>query len=212
MQRAITGAVDIYIRDYQILTIQLGLDLNTLGLENKTVKIREVPNLKEYMYVRDVVYGTDSIVTQRDNTDLWKWSTRANDEVTFPDSDSVTLTVTYNATVAEIQKVLDMEENKILGLDVMVREAWSLDFSISCSLTYIPGYSPTTVQQNVKKVLYDYIKKLPLGSKINRSDVINIIEDVSGVDAVINLQFNPDVETIQALPIEFLNLKEVTIV
>jgi phage-related baseplate assembly protein len=119
--------------------------------------------------------------------------------------------VTYNSTVAEIQKVLDREENKILGLDIMVREAWPLNFSISCSLTYLPGYSPTTVQQDVKKTLYSYVKNLPLGSKVNRSDIINVIEDVSGVDAVINLQFNPDMETIQALPIEFLNLKEVVI-
>jgi hypothetical protein len=209
MERAVLGAVDIYIRDYQILTVRVPLNLGSLS--GKTVLVREVPGLKEYMYIRDIVYNNQSLITSRDNTALWKWSTRANDMVTFPDADNITVDITYNSTVAEIQKILDKEENKILGLDVMVREAWPLDFSISCSLTYLPGYSPTIVQQNVKKTLYNYVKSLPLGSKVSRSDVINVIEDVNGVDAVINLQFNPDVETIQASPIEFLNLKEVVI-
>jgi hypothetical protein len=211
MERAVLGAVDVYIRDYQVLTVRISLDLLSLGLKGKTVLVKEVPGLKEYMYIRDIIYNNQSLITSRDNTALWKWSTRANDMVTFPDMDSITVDIVYNSTVAEIQKILDKEENKILGLDIMVREAWPLNFSISCSLTYLPGYSPTIVQQNVKKTLYNYIKSLPLGSKVNRSDVINVIEDVSGVDAVINLQFNPDVETIQASPIEFLNLKEVVI-
>jgi hypothetical protein len=214
MERAVLGAVDVYIRDYQVLTVRISLDLGTLGLKGKKVPVREVPNLKEYMYVRDVVYNNQPLIEFRDNTALWKWSTRANDMIAFPNEDSITVDVAYNATVAEIQKILDKEENKILGLDVMVREAWPLDFSITCSLTYFPGYSPTIVQQNVRQTLLNYIKSLPMGSKVADSDVYNVIEDVPGVDTVVSLQLkvgNNVVDLIQASPIEFLNLKEVII-
>jgi len=212
MRRATTGAVDIYIRDYQILTVQKTIDIPSA---NTPIKIRDL--LKDYMYVRNVepTSGSVTVTIEKDTNPLWKWSTRANDTLICNQSGSVIVNVTYNATVAEIQKVLDLEENKILGLDVMVREAWPLDFTVKCSLTYRPRYSPSAVRQDVRTALVNYIKSLPLGSKVATSDLINVVEDVPGVDTIPSLQIfkgGDVVETVQALPIEFLNLTEVVIV
>jgi len=212
MQRATTGAVDVYIRDYQILTVQREINIPSA---NTPIKIRDL--LKDYMYVRDVkpTSGTITITIEKDTNPLWEWSTRANDTLTCSQSGSIIVNITYNATVAEIQKVLDLEENRVLGLDVMVREARPLDFTVKCSLTYLTQYSPSTVQQNVRTALVNYVKSLPLGSKVAISDLVNVVEDVPGVDTVPSLQILKEggpVETVQALPIEFLNLTEVTIV
>jgi len=210
MQRAVNGAVDVYIRDYQLLTIRTNINIPAANIP---VKVKDL--LKDYMYVRNIVpTGQVTLSITPDTSSLWKLSTRANDVLISDTSGSVAVDVTYNVTVAEMQKVLDMEENKILGLDVMVREAWPLDFSITCSLTYFPGYSPTIVQQNVRQTLLNYIKSLPMGSKVADSDIYNVIEDVPGVDTVVSLQLkvgNNTVDLIQASPIEFLNLKEVII-
>jgi hypothetical protein len=209
MQRAITGAIDIYIRDYQISTIQTSINIPSA---NTPIKIKNL--LENYMYVRNIEPSSNNvnITVTKDTNPLWKWSTRANDTLTCNQDGAVTVNITYNATIAEIQKILNLEENKLLGVDVMVREAWSLDFTVKCSLTYLSRYSSYSVQQNTRTALFNYIKKLPLGSKIATSDLINIVEDVSGVDTVPSLQIFKEgnvVETIQALPIEFLNLTEV---
>ena len=213
MERAITGAADIYIHDFQILTVQIDVPISE-DLRGKTVRVREVPAFKNYMYVRDIVFEGTSIIAERDTSSLWKWSDRSNDTVTLPDLETATFTITYNATISEVRRILDLEENKILGLDVMVREAWPVDFSVICSLTYLPGYSTTLVQQDVKTTLANYIGSLPLGSKVAVSDLINVIEDVSGVDTVSLLQLKVGgtiVDTVQTTAREYLNLTEVTI-
>lgn len=216
MKRAVTGAIDIYIRDYTVLTdvITILLDSPILNGEQRTFKVKDL--LPEYMYVRNVVSTDSSIIIEivQDNSDLWKWSTRANDIITIKNEsgssiNSLSVNVTYNATLTEIQKVLDLDENRILGLDVLVREAWPLNFRVSFSIVPMPGYSRSNVTPRVIESIQRYVTSLRLGAKVAKSDLINVVEDVSGVDTVTSLQLfidNQEVEEVRAKPIEFLTV------
>lgn len=216
MQRAINGAIDIYIRDYSILSERKTINLTIGPGKSRTVKVREI--FPEYMYVRNVISDTTGITINKsyeDSSVLWKWSTRANDEITITNItgntiENIDVIITYNATVANIQRILQTNENRILGLDVMVREAWPLSFKVKYSITVLPGYSFEDVRRRANRAIYFGVESLPLGSKVSVSDLINIVEDVPGVDSVLTLQLfleNTEVERVQASNIEFLKVE-----
>ena len=103
----------------------------------------------------------------------------------IPKTPSV-LTVTYSNTelIRVIQSFLEDQANKILGSDVLVKVARSVGVNISADIVVVPGNDPTTIQDACVTSVTNFLNSKLLGQSVDASDVIAVIADTTGVDAV----------------------------
>jgi hypothetical protein len=100
------------------------------------------------------------------------------------DGDSVIISYNYNKMVADIQAILTLPENEITNADILVREAQDILIDITIHIVLFAGYTSTAVQADLTTRLQAFFDALMLGDSVYQSDIINVIENTTGVDRV----------------------------
>jgi len=105
---------------------------------------------------------------------------------TLPDAGS-TFTVIYavNSLIETLQTELNNDANKIVGSDILAREAVKVLIRIGATITALPGYIKADVIAAAEDVLSTYLNALTLGADVQQSDIITVIQNTTGVDSVV---------------------------
>ena len=122
----------------------------------------------------------------KDST-VYAGSIRAKDTITFDISIPIgTATITYqvNDLVSREQTYIDDTSRKILGADILLKEAINTLVDIIIRIVVLSGYNGSTVKANVENAVTQHISAFNIGQSLEQSDVIKIITEVEGVDRV----------------------------
>lgn len=127
---------------------------------------------------------------------------------TTPDDGSdVTIIYTYNKLVVDLQAEYDDDSNHIIASDILVRTAVEIPTDISLQITVYSGVDKTTVSANCVSALSSFASNLLLGESLNMSDIVGIVENISGVNKVVIPLRSPTTD-IEVSKYEYIRLKE----
>jgi uncharacterized phage protein gp47/JayE len=126
-----------------------------------------------------------------DPTTLLNGSTRLQNKIVFniggdnpDDGTAVTINYAYDSLIEDLQFQYDQLDAHIVTTDILVKEASLATIDIEADVSLLPGYIVADTISEIQTSLTQNINVLGLGDSIDRSDIISIIESVSGVDSV----------------------------
>lgn len=102
----------------------------------------------------------------------------------------VDVTYSYDGTIQDLQTIIDQPSNKIITADVLVKAAIKVTIDVESSINLAPEYktTPNTESQTLNSVITavtEYLNNVKMGTKLEKSDIVQIIHNVTGVDNVI---------------------------
>lgn len=222
------GSVDVYIDGQNIATFE---EDRVFFAASPEIVLSQQP-AKSVVSISGIASGQSKTFIQgtdynfvEDSVTLFLGSVKVKNKVVFgiggtdPDDGSIlSIQYTYNQLITSLQSEIDQENNNLITTDILIREAVQALIDMSFSITLLPGFNKTPVVQSVKDSLTTFIDNLDLGVTFNRSDIIGLIENVAGVDAVdtnsLDISKNDAIVTDQKIPIkkfEFCELRTVDI-
>jgi uncharacterized phage protein gp47/JayE len=131
--------------------------------------------------------------------------------------------------VQSLQSIIDSSSNKIITADVLIKDAIEVTIDVQASINLAPEYkqTPNTEQQAINEVvtaITDYINDNKMGTKLEKSDIVQVAHNVTGVDnvilssVIITRSLNPvygispaQVENTSALANQYLSAGTITI-
>jgi len=150
----------------------------------------------EYTFVD----GTDYIFV-KDTTSDYRESAKGFDKIVWqqggqkPDGE-YTINYSANQLISTIQDTLDSEENKLVGSDVLVREAEMINIQMELSVNTYSGTNATSSIIQIQNVIQQYINNLKLGEKLEQSDIVYELRS----------QLSDIIDNI-TLPFEYMDIK-----
>lgn len=168
------------------------------GTQSNTENNTYVSGLTEYSFTKmpvneitslsALISGVNKILTQNTDYELLKdktstnaYSNSTNDKIKFKDGGlkpdigtDFSVTYSYNGLVGEIQKFYDLDENRILSVDVMIKEALAVNLDVAFSVNYYSGNASriAELETNIVNAITDYFNSQSLGSVITQSDIV----------------------------------------
>jgi len=102
----------------------------------------------------------------------------------------LSITYSYNNTVNTLQDIINQPDNKIITADVLVKAAVKVIIDVQTSVQLLPSFKSTSSTEtqtidNVITAVTDYLNSELLGQKIEKSDIVQVVHAVPGVDNVI---------------------------
>lgn len=94
----------------------------------------------------------------------------------------VTLSYDYNAVPRDVQ--VAVEAWRLLTTDVMIHYGTPASLKVNAAVILRPGVTVASVQSSVNNAVSRFLADLPFGGTMQVSDLLNVIGDVTGVDAV----------------------------
>jgi len=135
------------------------------------------------------VEGTHFIVLQ-DTTTSTGGSTEAQTSIQFlgspfPDSGSSwTVNYSVNNLIVNLQTGINSNNNRIIGADVLIREAIEILVNVGAFITVYPGFTKADVATAAVSNVTSLLESSTLGTSISESDIIATIQDTPGVASV----------------------------
>jgi len=100
--------------------------------------------------------------------------------------DILTVTYWYNNLITALQGVIEEDENRILGQDVLVREATPVSIDVSLTVEIDSSTTPDAARNAVVTVITQHISTVSLGAEILQAEIVDaIFGDVLGVVNVV---------------------------
>lgn len=151
--------------------------------------------------VEDIIAGTASGLSFNfikgihfkvvvDNNSLTVGSTRALTKIVFlgspfPDTgSSFTAKYAVNGLVEDLQSILDSDDTKIIGTDILVREAVKILIRTGAFIKVLPGYTKGDVVVAAQDNITALLNSITLDTNVDQSDIIATIQNTPGVDSV----------------------------
>jgi len=191
------GSIDIMIVGENLdtqtysLTYQASLHGVKITLPNRpATDIISVTGSVTGLFTKDTDYNftedTGLFGSSVDSTDCLTWL-----GMTMP-TEGETLTIIYkrNKLIYDLQTLIDLDENKIIAADVLVREATKVLIDLEFDLHIYSGYDFTTISNTITTNLTAYINAFKLDEDVQVSDLINEIYNVAGIDNVTSMSIN----------------------
>lgn len=125
-----------------------------------------------------------------DNSSIGGGSTRASSKIVFlgapfPDIDSsFTISYSINGLIEDLQASIDSDDNKIIGTDILIREAIKVLVRVGAFIKVLPGFTKADVASVAVDNVATLLNSSGLDSNIDQSDVIAAIQNTPGVDSV----------------------------
>lgn len=124
------------------------------------------------------------------------------------------VTYSYNKLVEDIQGEFESEENHILTSDVLVRTTKELQVRMDFDIVTLAGYNGDSVRNNVVYAIESYVNSMLLNQTLRQSDIINIVENVEGVDYIkmpmrafcLATETEDIVEDVPSSPLEYIRI------
>lgn len=135
------------------------------------------------------IKGTHFKVTV-DNSSISRGSTRASTKLVFlgspfPDINTpFTVNYSINSLVEDLQVSIDSDDNKIIGTDILIREASKVLVRVGAFIKVFPGFTKADVASAAEDSVATLLNASKLNSNIDQSDIIAAIQNTTGVDSV----------------------------
>jgi phage-related baseplate assembly protein len=192
------GVVDVYLKEQNIQAAQETFT----NFNDPLHPLSIIPNKRPVVALTSVSSGVATL--EEDTTSVLAGSVKSKSRFDFSGgapSFPVTISYLYDANVENAQRLVMQPENALLGSrsfndlvsgsdilaqteKVLIKTAKKVSIDLICTITTVSGISKATVIDNVKSALAAQINTLPLGSDVNQSDIIAIIETTEGVVSV----------------------------
>jgi len=174
------GSVDIYVTD--AIPTQITEAVTTSGTVFTPTR---QPLVNDVNTIQTTGF-TPTTITITPDSSQYAGSTRSQSTITFDVAFAPGNTITYqvNDLVSQVQAYLNDTNRKILGADVMVKEALTIEVDIIFGLATLPGFSPSVVKTNVEAAITQNVSMLGIAHGLELSDIIRIATNVDGVDRV----------------------------
>lgn len=106
------------------------------------------------------------------------------------EGERITITYNYNSLIGDV--TFDIEEDRPITADVLVKAAEQLEVDVSMQIVPTTAFSNnrTNLQQSVEQALTSFTTANGLNSTLDASDLINAVYTVPGVDRAVVTLFN----------------------
>lgn len=230
------GTVDIYIvgdvqssftqeilnSDQQVTLIKNPVITNADGSSTGTalVSFLDGTTLEEGNGFNIVSDAHTAYANSAEARDMIVWTDAAYNDIVKTHDYNYTVTYTYNKLVEDLQTDFESEENHILTSNVLVRSTKPIYVRMDFDIVTLAGYNGDAVRNNVIFSIDSFVNSMTLNQTLRQSDIINIIENVAGVDYVklpmrafcLASQVEDTVSDIPSSPLEYLRIKDSDIV
>lgn len=215
------GSVDIYVLGEDIASYT-----QTVTEKTQTVLLLKNPALANGTAI--VTFDDGTTLTEgsgfsivKDDTTIYASSSESKDKISWDKTvfDTVvkthnyyTVTYAYNRLMEDMQETFDNEDNHILTSDVLIRNTQRLDVSMDFDIVTLAGYDGASVRNAVVYAIQGFVNNFKLNESLRQSDVIGIVESVTGVDYVklpmrqFNLVDKEGVEDVSSSPLEYIRI------
>ncbi len=178
-----TGNIFIYSNNNMVKT--------EFRVGERVIYFSRLPILEVYSVKKNgVLLSASDYVVSIDRVSMYRGSYRELSNVsisnTIPISstDNIEVSYLYNEDVGNMQSFIDLPDNKIVGSEIYVKMALPIRIKIGFKMFILPGYDYATLRDSVISRINNYISNLKLGATIQKSDIVNVIYDINGVDSV----------------------------
>ena len=134
-----------------------------------------------------LIQGTHYTVSQ--DTSVYGGSIQAADRFNFitglTNGELITFTYTYNSLIEDLQTTFNVDTNKTVNADILVRAARARIINVSATIRVLSGYTSSAVINDVITNVASFLNAFRVGQEVQQSDVINVIIDTQGVDDVL---------------------------
>ena len=186
------GKIDTYIRGQIIMATTQQSTNSSTGM----IQLLKVPYYSVVSVIGNATYvdGVDyNIVT---STGAYQHSTKEITNLVWTSTGAVTgeqITINYNYEKLsnDMQLLMTQPENHVTNRDILFFQTIQVTINITMDI-YISG-DPTTISNAITTAMSNYINNLPLGSTIEKIEVMTLIKDTTGVN-------NLDTNTFVFLP------------
>ena len=104
---------------------------------------------------------------------------------TLSDGETITIIYVYNVLISTLQAAVDGDSAKIVGADVLVKEAKVRWIDVTATVELFAGYEASAVSTSVQTAITEKLNSYLIGQEVQQSDIIAIIAAVEGVDDVL---------------------------
>lgn len=177
------GAVDVYIIGEAPASVTENIVFS--GVE-QTIILNAQPIIS-ITSAGAFIQGTDFVLVK--DTSGYKESVRASDGIKWLSTgtapavgDVVTITYVYDTLVQTLQDGFTTDDRAEPGRDILFKKADQIDITMSANIKIRPGFSVTTVIDNVTTVLLEFFNNVELGDDIELSDIQALVRSFSSVD------------------------------
>lgn len=138
-----------------------------------------------FNFIKDTHYKVEI-----DTTTITGGSVRGSTKITFlgspfPDNASTfTFTYSVNSLIESLQADVDADDAKIIGTDILVREATKVLVRVGAFIRVLPGYTKSDVATEAADNVAELLNNSTLDSNLDQSDIIATIQNTAGVDSV----------------------------
>lgn len=112
----------------------------------------------------------------------------------------LTVKYEYDATLHELQNLIEAEENDVVNSNVLIRLGSEISIDFDITLDVVSGYSVSTIQGNIEADLQKFFAggetsygetftAKVFGFRVDRSDLYRVALNVAGVDRINNDNF-----------------------
>lgn len=144
-------------------------------------------NGQEYTFVEGTDYKYSS-----DTVSDYQGTTKAKDQIIWQETgnmpdigSSYTINYSANYLITTLQKMIDLPENRLVGSDVLVRQATAVYVSMALSVATYSGTNPTSGTNQIKNVIQQYVNTLGLGDVLEQSDIVfQLREQLAFIDNI----------------------------
>lgn len=161
--------------------------LNNLGINPITVRVYNDDRTIEYYGPFEPNVDPDfTLVDESGSTPLGILPT-ANSRIVegqtvlvdYQHDENFVVSYTYNSLVGVVQD--DLDDSRHVTADVLTKEAAQVGVDIWGTIVLHPNQTTSTVDSAVRTALARFFGSLVLGEPVRQSDVVDVIESVSGV-------------------------------
>jgi len=186
MKRASEGSIDLYVLHSEA-TVGVTYSIAYRNFD-MVLPLQPVMSIISVVGSKTYIENTDFILEKDINE--FRGSYRGQDKIKWVTgkepviNEMLTIKYSYDSRIVDLQNIIDIDENKIITADVLVKKADKVNITIKLKYTGFPGYSNSDLELSIATDLTSFFTEKVLGEVVDVSDVISEITDVEGVDRI----------------------------
>ena len=179
------GAIDIYVTDLFAILVTETVAADRVEVNGSLYFYRpqRQPIINSVATITPPA-GLAVIGTVKDQG-AYRGSILAKDQIIL-DNDPTGGIIGYqiNRLISDVQGYVDDPTRKILGSDVLIKEATIVLIDLTAQIHILSGFAGASVIVNVQDNVVKFINAMEIGASLEQSDVLNVMLDTPGVDRV----------------------------
>ena len=156
----------------------LDVDITTIVVKRESDLLVLLENLDD-----EIIPGDSKTATQIRRVDSGNIPDGSTILVSYDAGEVMTVTYAVNSILTDVQSKID--EIRHVTADIITKSAQPTKIDMEMTVTLTSGADPVAVNRNIRTSVGNFFAAAKLGQSIYQSDVISLVERVSGVQFVV---------------------------